>query len=86
MWGAEAGFLSLIILYGLVEIYIAWNLPSQTNQSKWILFSLYNCILTGAVCLPIFSLVKTEKEYAIIVCDFFFGFPPVPFLYLCETI
>eukprot|EP01127_Copromyxa_protea_P007355 TRINITY_DN17266_c0_g1_i1.p1 TRINITY_DN17266_c0_g1~~TRINITY_DN17266_c0_g1_i1.p1 ORF type:complete len:122 (-),score=33.47 TRINITY_DN17266_c0_g1_i1:29-352(-) len=50
----------------MAEIYQAWNLPSQTNQSKWILFSLYNTILTGAVCLPIISLVDGEKEVAMV--------------------
>eukprot|EP01127_Copromyxa_protea_P015314 TRINITY_DN4389_c0_g1_i1.p1 TRINITY_DN4389_c0_g1~~TRINITY_DN4389_c0_g1_i1.p1 ORF type:complete len:320 (-),score=49.92 TRINITY_DN4389_c0_g1_i1:98-1057(-) len=66
MWGAEVGFLAIIVLYGMMEIYLAWNLPSQTNQSKWILFSLYNVILTAAVCLPIISLVEGEKEVAIV--------------------
>lgn len=66
LWGTEVAFLALIVLYGCIEIYIAWNLPSQTNQSKWILFSLYNVILTGAVCLPVISLVETERDVAIV--------------------
>lgn len=67
LWGAEAGFLAIVVIYGLVEIYAAWNLPSQTNQSKWILFSLYNCILTGGVCLPIISLVDNERDTSTVV-------------------
>eukprot|EP01127_Copromyxa_protea_P000918 TRINITY_DN1082_c0_g1_i3.p1 TRINITY_DN1082_c0_g1~~TRINITY_DN1082_c0_g1_i3.p1 ORF type:complete len:128 (-),score=23.71 TRINITY_DN1082_c0_g1_i3:11-394(-) len=66
MWGAEIGFLAIIVIYGMIEIYQAWNLPSQTNQSKWILFSLYNVILTAAVCLPIISLVEDETDVAIV--------------------
>eukprot|EP01127_Copromyxa_protea_P004812 TRINITY_DN14646_c0_g1_i1.p1 TRINITY_DN14646_c0_g1~~TRINITY_DN14646_c0_g1_i1.p1 ORF type:complete len:120 (-),score=29.36 TRINITY_DN14646_c0_g1_i1:15-374(-) len=66
MWGAEVGFLVVIVLYGMAEIYQACKLPSQTNQSKWILFSLYNTILTAAVGLLIISLVDGEKEVAMV--------------------
>eukprot|EP01127_Copromyxa_protea_P000920 TRINITY_DN1082_c1_g1_i1.p1 TRINITY_DN1082_c1_g1~~TRINITY_DN1082_c1_g1_i1.p1 ORF type:complete len:662 (-),score=109.53 TRINITY_DN1082_c1_g1_i1:28-2013(-) len=66
LWGAEVGVLAIIVIYGMIEIYQAWNLPSQTNQSKWLLFSLYNTILTAAVCLPIISLVDGEEEVAMV--------------------
>eukprot|EP01127_Copromyxa_protea_P021905 TRINITY_DN7652_c0_g1_i2.p1 TRINITY_DN7652_c0_g1~~TRINITY_DN7652_c0_g1_i2.p1 ORF type:complete len:364 (-),score=38.43 TRINITY_DN7652_c0_g1_i2:35-994(-) len=65
-WAVEVAFLAIIVIYGMIEIYQAWNLPSQTNQSKWILFSLYNTIIVAAVCLPIISLVDGEKEIAIV--------------------
>ena len=49
-------------------------MTSKINQSKWILLSLYNVMLTGAACLPIISLVKGERNLAIVVCSFFLSF------------
>lgn len=66
LWGVEVAYIALVVLYGVAQIYRSWSIASRINQSRWILLSLYNVMLTGAACLPIIALVEGEKNLAIV--------------------
>eukprot|EP01126_Amoeba_proteus_P044086 TRINITY_DN487_c0_g1_i3.p1 TRINITY_DN487_c0_g1~~TRINITY_DN487_c0_g1_i3.p1 ORF type:complete len:558 (-),score=69.63 TRINITY_DN487_c0_g1_i3:158-1831(-) len=87
LWIIELVFMVLVCFYGVIQIYRSWSITSRINQSKWILLSLYNVILTGTACLPIVGLVTGEKNLAIVaVSGLTFIYVQIQFSFLLPTI
>jgi len=66
-WGVEGVFIAIIVTYGVLQLYLSWEMVGNIGLSKWILFSLYNVILTGAACLPIIALISGEQNLCSVV-------------------
>jgi len=66
-WGVEGIFIAIIVTYGVLQLYLSWEMVGNVGLSKWILFSLYNVILTGAACLPIIALISGEQNLCSVV-------------------
>lgn len=54
-------FLALCI-FGIFVVYRTWEMKYSVTESKWLLISIYNVILTLALIIPLIALLKPDDD------------------------
>jgi hypothetical protein len=72
MWlwiGLEIGFFVLLLCYGIMIVYYTWDLKSRFAESKWLLVSIYNLLLTLTALIPIFATINVKDDNLFIMAS-----------------
>jgi hypothetical protein len=72
MWlwiGLEIGFFVCLLCYGILVVYQTWDLKSRFAESKWLLVSIYNLLLTLTALVPIFATIKVKDDNLFIMAS-----------------
>lgn len=58
----EIIYFGALCFFGIYVVYQTWDMKYSVTESKWILISIYNCILTMVLIIPLIALLKPNDD------------------------